>query len=293
VLSTGSVLDDEFLLKMKEYVDNVLVWYMPLIPKWLVEIFCIQQDKKREEILKRLIPMVQKERSHIDSVYLKTLMQKKRPDGSYLTDQDIALGQVATFAGGIINSAVAVANQLLLACEYPDMAERLRKELEDTPISESKLLSSWGMETARVSGGILHSIRMVDIDGFEFGGVPIPKGSVMLVDRLSSSLNAKEFPEQVKFDPENFPNDTSYDFQKYAVLNWGAGIHKCPGRLLAMKEMKIILAMMLQQMKLTSAPGKPLKLGYLATSSMAHFSKSYVVHYKKNQPSSFQETNLS
>jgi cytochrome P450 len=101
----------------------------------------------------------------------------------------------------------------------------------------------------------------------QVGDVLVPAGTVVWGVMRHASLNERHFPEAAAFKPERWLADnasaatsaiaTASTSSKRVAMPFGAGPRICPGRYLAMLEMKMALAMLLGRFEIdaVSAPG--------------------------------------
>jgi cytochrome P450 len=108
-------------------------------------------------------------------------------------------------------------------------------------------------ETLRVSGSIF-AWRRTAVRDAQIGGVPIPKGSNILL--LMGSANR---------DPEVFENPDVYDIERANArthLSFGYGIHYCIGNLLAKLQTRIVVEELTRRLpELRLAPGADIEFG--------------------------------
>ena len=91
-------------------------------------------------------------------------------------------------------------------------------------------------------------------------GYSIPKGSLVFVMPFILQRDPRfwENPEDVV--PERFSDENEDKIHKYAYIPFGAGPRKCIGNTFALIEAQLILATLLQRVRLKLVPGKEVKL---------------------------------
>ena len=152
--------------------------------------------------------------------------------GRRLTDQElISMSHIILVAG---NEATAnsIATSMFLMLSQPGVYEKLQKD--------RSLIQNFNEEVLRFQTPIPHIYRLAKQDT-EISGVPIPKGSVVMVSWLGSNRDNDKFPEAEKFDAQR-SNAKRH-------LAFGSGIHKCPGNLVARRQLLVCLDVMLERIK--------------------------------------------
>jgi cytochrome P450 len=91
----------------------------------------------------------------------------------------------------------------------------------------------------------------------QLGDVRLPAGTLLWCAMRHDSLEARHFPEPLAFRPERWLGEAAGSGKRVAQP-FGAGPRMCPGRYLALTEMKMMLAMLLTRFHIESvtAPGR-------------------------------------
>ena len=77
------------------------------------------------------------------------------------------------------------------------------------------------------------------------GDVAVPAGSMLWCVMRHDSVSEAHFPDAQQFRPERWLAGNSEAHSKHAAMPFGAGLRTCPGRYLALLEIKIAMAMLL------------------------------------------------
>lgn len=77
------------------------------------------------------------------------------------------------------------------------------------------------------------------------GDVAVPAGSMLWCVMRHDSVSEAHFPDAQAFQPERWLAGNSEVHSKHAAMPFGAGLRTCPGRYLALLEIKIAMAMLL------------------------------------------------
>ena len=109
-------------------------------------------------------------------------------------------------------------------------------------------------EGIRIDPPVMNSLVYNVKENIEIWGVPLDKGSKVLIQTLLPHLNHEEWREPDKFIPERFdpeseyyfkPNSTSQLRDPKSYIPFSFGIRNCPCQSLAKLELKIILSRIL------------------------------------------------
>lgn len=125
--------------------------------------------------------------------------------------------------------------------------DKLRREVD----ADRKLLPNFVEEVLRIHAPSPHLYRQV-LQDTEIGGVPIPKGSVLMISYLAGNH------DETKFENASCPRLDRQNTRQH--LAFGKGIHFCIGNQLARAEMRIAfdrLLTRLPRLRLDSSKPKP------------------------------------
>ncbi|MEY4533658.1 MAG: hypothetical protein RI926_1427 [Actinomycetota bacterium] len=149
---------------------------------------------------------------------------KLQAEGYEITDHEIASMLYSMLFAGHETTTTLISNSLRLLLTNPGSYQALVEDPEKIPGAIDEVL--------RMGGSIVAWRRKATRDA-EIGGVPIPKGSGVLLLMGSANRDASVFPEPDVFDitRENARNHMSF----------GYGIHFCLGNLLAKLQGKVAL----------------------------------------------------
>lgn len=127
-----------------------------------------------------------------------------------------------------------IANALRLLAEIPALAEALRARMD-----ENRVLANFVEEVLRIESPVPNLFRLATEDT-SIGGIPIPKGSHVLLAWASANRDETRFecPAEFQADRKNAGHH----------LAFGAGIHRCIGQALARMEMKIAVREILRRL---------------------------------------------
>ena len=84
------------------------------------------------------------------------------------------------------------------------------------------------------------------------GGVRIPKGGLVWCVMRNDSVDETHVPHADAFEPERWLRGGEGAIEKHLSMPFGAGVRTCPGRYLALLEIKLAGAMLLNSFDIAS-----------------------------------------
>lgn len=169
------------------------------------------------------------------------------------------------FVAGYETTATTLTWTLLLLAQHPDVAAKLRAELEAVLGGRSP---EWAdlprltytlqvvNEAMRVYPVVYNLARQCTEDD-EIEGRPIPRGSIMLISVYGVHRSAEWGEDVESFRPERFAQDANWP--RRAFLPFGSGEHVCIGTHFAYTELLMSLAMIAQRFRLFRADDAPVE----------------------------------
>jgi cytochrome P450 len=218
------------------------------------------EGTKLERGLKDLIRR-RREKSLEGTDSLSMFLRAQDEDGTMMSDDEIVGETVAVFRGGSKTSAGALTWTLFLLAQHPKVYSALMDELMGTlrgepptfqQLNRLPLLEGVIKESMRLIPPVLWGVRY-GMDDFEIGGVQHPSGSSVLY----SAYVTHHMPE-IYQDPQRF-NPYRWETIKpspYEYFPFNAGPRRCLGAEFATMELKITLAMLLQQFHFSLIPNQ-------------------------------------
>jgi cytochrome P450 len=219
---------------------------------------------------------------------LEMLLETRDEDGSTLSDTDIAAQSLTLVSAGFETTANTLTWMWWLLAEHPEALHRVQLELEEvlggrTPTLEDlprlRSVDQVIKETQRLYPAAWITSRMASED-LNLGTHRFSKGSVFFMSPYVTQRDPRYFPNPTQFRPERFEDEAN--LPKFAYLPFGAGVHQCIGNVFALWEMKVILAMVAQQVHLQPDAGFQPKMKLAITLGMEEFSAN--LHWHKLNP---------
>jgi cytochrome P450 len=198
---------------------------------------------------------------------LEAMLVAAAQEGSEVTEAEVA-GNVSTMLlAGEDTTANGLAWLIWLLYRHPPILARAREEVLRTAPGVAALSLEQIDNLDFIDACIHEALRLKPPAVFTsaealcntvIGDVAIDKGTVILCAMRSSSMEEACFANAAQFDPERWLAD---GVNKNASMPFGAGPRTCPGRYLALLEMKVALVMLLARFEIeavdTSHGGEP------------------------------------
>ena len=188
---------------------------------------------------------------------LEAMLVAADDPGSGITDQEVSGNVMTMLLAGEDTTANSLAWTIHLLHRHPECLARAREEvdrvagpLQDwTPerIAALHYVEACANETMRLKP-VAPSIVIQALRETRIGDVRVPAGTLVWGALRSDSLKDEHFPEAASFRPERWldaePQRAASSANRVS-MPFGAGPRVCPGRQLAMVEMKMALAVLL------------------------------------------------
>ena len=196
-------------------------------------------------------------REHPRNLIEAMVAERDRP-GSDLTDEDVSGNMLTMLLAGEDTTANTLAWMIWLLHRHPEAAQRAAEEVrrvlgeESHPtheqLSQLDFVEACAHETMRLKPVapllIQEAVRDTVVDG-----VAVPAGTPVMCLMRPGAVNAAHFTDPQEFRPERWlagdgPGRAAGSAKRVA-MPFGAGPRTCPGRYLALSEMKMVAAMLL------------------------------------------------
>jgi cytochrome P450 len=187
--------------------------------------------------------------------------------GSGLTDRDVAGNVLTMLLAGEDTTANTLAWMIYLLSRHPDALDRARAEVR-TVLGEDReptrleqlaamdYVESCAHETMRLKPVAPIQVQQAARDTV-VAGVEMPARGLMIFLTRPAAMDARHFAEPEAFDPARWSKDQAATHAaphsaKRVSMPFGAGPRICPGRYLALLEMKMAIAMLLANFEIDS-----------------------------------------
>ena len=183
-----------------------------------------------------------------------------------LTDRDVAGNVLTMLLAGEDTTANTLAWMIDLLQRNPAVLRKAQDEVRRvagdsaafTPEQMSQLdyLEACAHETMRLKP-VAPFFAVQALRDSVISNIRVPEGTLVWCALRHDSLQERHFPEPLKFDPQRWlgePGQTSHSASsaKRISMPFGAGPRVCPGRYLALLEIKMAMAMLLAHFDIDS-----------------------------------------
>ncbi|HEY9623261.1 MAG TPA: cytochrome P450 [Crinalium sp.] len=199
---------------------------------------------------------------------LSLLLSARDEDGQPMTEQELRDELVTLLLAGHETTASALSWAMYWIHHLPDVQDKLRSELdrlgsapEPDEIARLPYLTAVCQETLRIYPVTLTTGVRVLRSPLELMGYSLDAGTVLFPCTYLVHQRNDLYPEPKQFKPERF---LQRQFAPHEFMPFGGGHRYCIGSALALLEMKLVLATLLQhwQLKLThNRSVKPVRRG--------------------------------
>ena len=174
---------------------------------------------------------------------LITALSVAEVDGERLGEGELVNFCQLLLAAGQETTKNLIANAIYLFTSFPDVYERL--------LQDPALMSTTIEEVLRYLPPVWFTFRRTTT-AVELGGQQIPANAIIHAWNASANRDAAQFPDPDRFDMQREPN---------RHVTFGHGIHFCIGAPLARLEARVVLPMILAQLKnLQRVPDAPINV---------------------------------
>jgi len=258
-----------------EYVESIVK-----IPPWVPTPNNVR-FRKAQRVIEGVIRRVVEERRLSSSSstpetkhdLLGMLMSARdEASGDAMTDRQLMDELLTLTLAGHETTANALSFTFYLLSRHPDVARRLRAEIDEVLGARQPSLEDLSrmpytkavIEEAMRLYPPAWVVERISLEEDEVLGHRIPKNTIVAASPFAMHRNPRYFPNPEGFDPSRFlvPEGAcaSGARPKLAYMPFGAGPRFCIGNAFAMMEMQLIVPMLLQKFRLDLMPGFQLKL---------------------------------
>ena len=191
------------------------------------------------------------------SNFLEAIMAAQKEHSDDFSDQDIYANVLTLLLAGEDTTANTIAWATNYFVDFPEFLKAAREELDevvgnsDLPtgseqLGKLKFLEAFANETMRLK-------PVAPLNGLEtnvattIGDIAVPPGTPVLTLTRHCAIQDQYFSNAEQFNPYRWlDNDDSANHDTSAFLPFGTGPRFCPGRNLALAEIKMCLAMLIK-----------------------------------------------
>jgi len=192
---------------------------------------------------------------------IETMVVERDREGSPLDDADVAGNVLTMLLAGEDTTANTLAWLVYLLHRHPDALALARDEVDRVlgpggaperheQLAELPVLEACAHEAMRLKP-VAPLILSQALRDTVVADIAIPRGTILMLLMRPGAVDPQRFADPARFDPRRWlEGDAAVHAPasaRRASMPFGAGPRLCPGRYLAMHEIKIALAMLLAQ----------------------------------------------
>jgi cytochrome P450/nitrite reductase/ring-hydroxylating ferredoxin subunit len=194
------------------------------------------------------------DRANKPSNFIEAMLTSVDEDGKPFSDDVIMSNLITMLLAGEDTTAFTLAWAVHQLCDYPQWASELRREADAVVGSENVAVdvdaanrlnraNAVANETMRLRPVAPLLVLDAKVDT-TLGDLLLPKGTGVAVLPRPPALDQTNFVDPFAFRPERWLGDASGPHNVSTHLPFGSGPRMCPGRSLALLEMKTLLSML-------------------------------------------------
>jgi cytochrome P450 len=196
--------------------------------------------------------------------FLEAMLAAQQEADAPLSDEEVFGNVFTMLLAGEDTTANTMAWMMHFMCLYPQVQERMRREV-DAVLDESVVLDDIKLadKLAFVDAVAMETMRLKPVapvlfvepnEDVEVFGLHVSKGTTIMMPTRYNSLAEAHFPEADAFKPERWLGGaTGSMHHRTGFLPFGSGPRLCPGRSLALLEIKTAMSMVCRNFELARA----------------------------------------
>jgi len=203
-----------------------------------------------------------------DDLLGRIMSGRDEDTGTTMSSRQLLDEALTMIIAGHETTSLTLSYALLWMARAPQVEKTLREELgtvlkgrrptqQDLP--QLKYLRMVLQETMRLTPPAWGLDRMALQDDF-IGGYRIPRKASVAISIYAIHRHPKYWKDPEKFDPLRFTEERSKDRPECLFMPFGAGPRRCVGMRMAMMQMELMLATLLQGYEFRPVPGIPFEL---------------------------------
>jgi cytochrome P450 len=224
--------------------------------------------KRLDEIVYGMIAARRREGAQQNDMLDRLLAARDDKSGTAMDERQMRDEVVTLMLAGHETSATALAWTLYLLATHPEIAERLAAELAAVlhgnaatsgDLNALPYLKQVVQESMRIYPPVWAVARRSQADE-HFGDYDIPAGSYIAVVPFALHRHPEFWTDPERFDPDRFQVRPDQSRHSYCYLPFAAGPRACIGLGMAMLEIQLVLAQIVQRYRVHAVPGHPVDI---------------------------------
>lgn len=198
---------------------------------------------------------------------LEAMIVASEEEGNDFTDQELIGNAITAVLGGEDTTANSIAWLINNLVQNPAAAARLAAEA-DAVLGEDRFIQDWDklaqlpyLDAAHNESQRLKSVApvfgLVSNEECVVADTYFPKNTVVFASAVGASFDENHFPQSSRFLPERWifaEKPDEGDDPNRKLFPFGGGTRLCPGRFLALTEIRMVIAMLMRNFELEPDP---------------------------------------
>ncbi|BAZ23013.1 cytochrome P450 [Kalymmatonema gypsitolerans NIES-4073] len=200
-------------------------------------------------------------------LFERLLFSRDEESKTGMNDQQLRDESITLFLAGYETTSTALTWVWYLLDKHPEVQSKLRAEIDAVigkrqptcaDVAKLQYTKMVIQEVMRLYPPVLFLARVVEADDV-IDGYPLKAGTTVVLCKYLTHRLPEFWDQPEVFDPERFASEYSTQRHSYSYFPFGGGPRYCIGKHLALLEMQLIVAMMVQKYRLRCVPGHPVK----------------------------------
>ena len=198
--------------------------------------------------------------------FLEAMLAAHDVGDAEFTDDEIAGNVMTMLLGGEDSTASILAWMVHFMADYPEVQKRMQQEADEV-LGDARMLHDFrnhdrlsyieavAYETMRLKP-VFPVLFLGTNQAVELGGTYIPAGTAIFLLTRQCGLQENAFSDSCQFQPERWLVSQAASQRNHnpkAFVPFGAGPRFCPGRNLALLEIKAVMAMLCRNFSIAKA----------------------------------------
>jgi cytochrome P450 len=191
---------------------------------------------------------------------IEAMIAARDNPASGLDDGDVAGNVLTMLLAGEDTTANTLAWMIYLLHRHPEALARAREEVGGRRIEKYEQATALPFveacinETMRLKP-VAPILMLQSTRDTVVADIEVPARTLLMCLMRAGATDERRFPDAQSFDPARWLSGPSASSPKRVAMPFGAGPRLCPGRYLALLEMKMVMAMLLAEFDIGSVTG--------------------------------------
>jgi cytochrome P450 len=191
---------------------------------------------------------------------IEAMIAARDNPASGLDDGDVAGNVLTMLLAGEDTTANTLAWMIYLLHRHPEALARAREEVGGRRIEKYEQAATLPFieacinETMRLKP-VAPILMLQSTRDTVVADIEVPAKTLLMCLMRAGATDERRFPDARTFDPARWLSGASASSPKRVAMPFGAGPRLCPGRYLALLEMKMVMAMLLAEFEIETVSG--------------------------------------